>query len=178
VLQNLRTDGIVPTLGLLPEQVAELTAYLTERPCYQGHVRVYGDRVPRPHGHPDLGPVFCHAMADVLSAPHFWELALRTAPVARMYLGAAAHMYSVNAFWARPWPGEPTHDLQTWHRDGDDVRFLAALFSGRTRTAWILIGAPRYTVRRAPPSWRIRAVCTWESAPAPAAGCCSGRAGG
>jgi hypothetical protein len=130
VLQNLRTDGIVPTLGLLPEQVAELTAYLTERPCYQGHVRVYGDRVPRPHGHPDLGPVFCHAMADVLSAPHFWELALRTAPVARIYLGAAAHMYSVNAFWARPWPGEPTHDLQTWHRDGDDVRFLALFAYG------------------------------------------------
>ncbi len=130
MLQNLQTDGIAPAPGLSPEQATELADHLIASPCYPGHVRVYGDRVPRYHGHRDLGPVFCHAMSDVLAAPYFWELALKTAPAARDYLGPAAHMYSVNAFWARPAGGDSIKDLQTWHRDADDERFVVLFMYG------------------------------------------------
>lgn len=69
-------------------------------------------------------------MDDVLLAPHLLELILSLTPTVASYLEAAPHLYSVNAFWSRPSAGKPWTDLQTYHRDKDDERFLALFVYG------------------------------------------------
>jgi hypothetical protein len=46
-------------------------------------------------------------------------------PIVREYLGQNPLLYSVNAFTTYPISGPMNPDIQTWHRDRDDVRFLA-----------------------------------------------------
>lgn len=58
------------------------------------------------------------------------EWALDYTEIARRYLKAEPKLYSVNAFWSRPSLDPPMQDLQTWHRDHDDERFIALFMYG------------------------------------------------
>ncbi len=98
---------------------AEMLAYLQTRPQYHGHVK--GASVARHQP----GNSNCWAPEDVLRAPHFAEFALSLTDQARAYLGLAPLLYSVNAFTTYPIAGPMNPDIQAWHRDKDDVRFLA-----------------------------------------------------
>lgn len=130
MLDLLRRDGIADCPGLQRWQAQQLANHLVGRPCYPEHVKIHGDGVARHHGAEDLGPIFTHDMAEVLAAPWFFELALATAPLAAEYLGMPAPpLYSVNAYWARA-GSHPIQDLQTWHRDYDDTRFVALFVYG------------------------------------------------
>lgn len=69
-------------------------------------------------------------MADVLAAPHLWDLIVSLLPTAVAYLGVEPHLYSVNAFWTRPTDKPLRPDIQEFHRDYDDDRFLAMFVYG------------------------------------------------
>lgn len=132
VIDDLRRDGIalLPT-ALAPSRIKMVAAHLRASPCYDGHVKVYGDGVPRPFAEASrMFPVWCHDPAAVLSAPFIWDLILALMPTAAVYLEAPPRLYSVNAFWSRPDDGPPRQHLQTWHRDRDDERFLAMFVYG------------------------------------------------
>lgn len=132
LIDTLRRDGIarvVPPLGA--GQAADIAAHLRASPCYPGHVRVYGDKTPRTWAETaTMTDVWCHDMETVVAAPHLWDLAISLLPTARAYLEAPPRLYSMNAFWSRASAEPPQTDLQTWHRDRDDERFLALFVYG------------------------------------------------
>ena len=98
----------------------EMLAYLETCEKHHGHV----------HGAPTArnqapGNSTCWTAEDVLKAPGFFEFALATAPTVQGYLGTDALLYSFNAFTTYPVSGPKNPDIQEWHRDRDDVAFLA-----------------------------------------------------
>lgn len=119
ILASLRRDGIVLVPGLTAAQVADIWDALRDQPRFAGHVKREG----RPH---EGQPISCWAMADLLCAPHFWEWALSYTPIAQAYLYPhLARLYSLNVFESTPhdWPPHP--GIEVFHRDADDVRFMA-----------------------------------------------------
>lgn len=131
-LDALRGEGItrVP-LGLGQRQVEDIRRYLMECWCYPGHVKVYGDQVARTFDDTQrMFDVWCHDMGDVVQLPHLWDLMISLMPAAEAYLEAPARLYSMNAFWTRPSDRAPQRDIQEYHRDADDERFLAMFVYG------------------------------------------------
>jgi len=132
MIADLTRDGLVD-VGVMPG-AAEMLAYLQTRPTYPGHVK--GASVAAQ----PAGSSTCWAPEDVLRAPHFFEFAAGLTPVAAEYLESRPLLYSVNAFTTYPLNGPPNPDIQDWHRDRDDVRFLA-LFVYLTDVLHPLAGA-------------------------------------
>lgn len=132
VLANLKQNGISNVApGLSRTEAEALRLTLRQRGVFNAHVRVYSDDVPYPFLHAEQNfPVWCHGMPDVMLAPHFFDLALKWTPLAEAYLGQEPRLYSFNAFWSRPSQEDPIHDLQTFHRDKDDTKFLALFMYG------------------------------------------------
>lgn len=132
LLGNLRQDGVVRGLPMGRREVGEFADHLRHCEVYDAHVRakskdhrVWGDGVAAGW------PMFCHDMRDVVMAPHLFELALSTFPVAQGYFGEDPRLYSVNAFWTQPAPNfEPYQDTHSWHRDGDDRKQLVLFLYG------------------------------------------------
>lgn len=117
MIADLLWKGIV---GVEPMRGAgEVLAYLEGRPRYRGHVKGMSVAPHQP------GNSTCWAPEDILSAPHFLEFALGMTRIAREYLGRDPLLYSVNAFTTYPISGPMNPDIQEWHRDRDDVKFLA-----------------------------------------------------
>ncbi len=117
MIADIERDGVAVAPPMVGAQ--ETLAYLSSRPTYSGHVK--GASVSRRNE----GSSTCWTPDDVLGAPHFWEFALGMTDVARGYLGPNALLYSVNAFTTYPTDGPMNPDIQAWHRDKDDVKFLA-----------------------------------------------------
>lgn len=115
----LTTDGIATAEGLTTEQAADVNRYLNARPRYGGHV----PREGRPVQPRDTAA--CWDMAYVVGAPHLFELALRSIPLATDYLGTEPRLYSMNVFETFPSAERMNPDIQEYHRDKDDVKFLA-----------------------------------------------------
>lgn len=115
---RLHRDGIVFVSSLEKSEVDDIWAAMQDKPRYAGHVKREG----RPH---DGQPIRCWDMHDLMMAPHFWEWALSMAPLAEAYLGVSPLLYSLNLFESTPhdWPPHP--GIEVFHRDLDDVRFLA-----------------------------------------------------
>lgn len=116
-LLSLDCEGIMavePMVG-----ASEMLAYLQTRPQYHGHVK--GASVA-PH---QPGNSTCWAPEDVLRAPHFVEFVTGFTALAGEYLGQPPLLYSVNAFTTYPVSGPMNPDIQDWHRDKDDVKFVA-----------------------------------------------------
>jgi hypothetical protein len=131
-IAELQRDGItmVP-LGLGEAQATDIREFLMTRPCYPGHVKTYGDGVARSFETiRDEFDVSCHDMQDVMMAPHIWDLIISLTPVAARYLGVSPHLYSMNAFWTRPSARAAQPDIQEFHRDADDDRFLVMFVYG------------------------------------------------
>lgn len=111
-------------------QVREINDYFQAKPIYpDAHVpqtaRNAGrTTVDRSHA-PDT-ECFCVHTDDAIRAPFLLERALELTDVAAGYLGVDPPvLYSANAFWTRPGPNPTRPDIQEFHRDYDDVRFLA-----------------------------------------------------
>jgi hypothetical protein len=100
--------------------------------CYQakGHVVAKGDGKWLSNGEAAREPVTSYHSKDVLRAPGFFALAASFLPVAQKYLGTEPKLYSVNAFWTRPTDKPPNPDIQVWHRDRDDDKFLVLFMYG------------------------------------------------
>lgn len=132
IVERLRSAGIAavyPPLGR--DQAAAIHEHLRSAPTYPGHVRVYGDGVSRSWEEcAERFDVWCHDMETVVTAPHLWDMVISLLPAAGCYLDAPPRLYSLNAFWTRASEEAPRRDLQTWHRDRDDERFLAMFLYG------------------------------------------------
>lgn len=115
----LRRDGIF-VLPALWSTVGEFVAKLACCPAYENHVRQGKTKVVKPGDHPWT----CHDMSDVTQAPGLFECAVALTPIAAAYLEQPPVLYSLNAFYCEP-NAEAKPDIQGWHRDADDTRFLA-----------------------------------------------------
>ncbi len=129
-LIRLREHGYVVLPALRFSELAELNAFLLSRPVFaDAHVpqtaRNRGaGAVPRAEA--AASECVCVHTDDAILAPHLIERALAMTPVASEYLGCdPAVSYSANVFWTRPGPAGERPDIQAFHRDEDDVRFLA-----------------------------------------------------
>lgn len=120
MIADLRHDGIVVLPAGLSTQSAEcINRSLLDKQTYGGHVK--GASVA---AYPS-GSASCWAPEDVLAAPYLMDFALNLMPVVEEYLGQPPLMYSVNAFTTYPHEGPLNPDIQEFHRDKDDVRFVA-----------------------------------------------------
>lgn len=124
------------TQGLSRGQAVEMLAFLRSRPQYACHVE--RDRKPYTGG-----DVACWSMEDVLAAPYFFEFALSLTDLAGEYLGQIPRMYSFNAFETFPSDAKLNPDIQEFHRDKDDTKFLA-LFVYLTDVETPVDGAHEY----------------------------------
>jgi len=118
VLDVLAREGIVTVPGLSASAVRHMLDGLGH-PTHHGHVHGASVAAHQP------GNSACWSMADVLGAPHFFEFALALTSSAGRYLGQTPRLYSLNAFTTYPIDGPLNPDIQEWHRDRDDSRFLA-----------------------------------------------------
>jgi len=114
---TLVNDGIVDVAPMAGAK--GMLAFLETRQTYHGHVKGASVAAHQP------GNSTCWAPEDVLRAPGFFEFVMALTPVVRRYLSAEPLLYSVNAFTTYPLNGPMNPDIQMWHRDRDDVRFLA-----------------------------------------------------
>ena len=118
ILSQLQQDGIVTVDGLSSVQVDAIQAHLSQCQKYACHV----ERDRKPY---NGGDVACWGMDSLLAAPHFFEWALTFTDLASAYLERPARMYSVNVFETYPSTNRLNPDIQEFHHDKDDVRFLA-----------------------------------------------------
>jgi hypothetical protein len=125
-LKKLYWDGIAPAGRW--SGIEDFRKYLAQRPQYIGHVAAKSEFQLAPEG--TFAPSTSHLMGHVLAAPGFFRLATGFLPVAAQYLGTEPKLYSVNAFWTRPTDKPPNPDIQMWHRDRDDDRFLVLFMYG------------------------------------------------
>jgi hypothetical protein len=125
---RLHDEGCAPLGRLLSDsQCREVEDYFRARPCFNTHVPVYSDQLPRSFADcRDAGHYASYRWLDIAAAPHLVETALRPDLLAIVgdYLGCLPTIYSIHAWWTfadRPTPAQ-THRI---HRDLDDFRFLA-----------------------------------------------------
>ena len=124
---DIARDGFRVAPAVFPSAAAgALVAHLKARPVWNAHVIPQSDRVARPFADGlALEPGFlCHAMADLVAAPHFVEFVLPFTAVAEAYFGEPALLYSLNAFWKTPRGGPG------WHYDKDDRKQLVLFMYG------------------------------------------------
>jgi hypothetical protein len=133
VIEALRRDGIAYASWKMPAQeLAEMGEFLDQCPVWPNHVASKSDaasKLLRDARSDGEWPAFAPAMADVVRAPHFFELALRAYPVAREYFDEEPLLYSVNLFWTQPATSQ-YGDTHSWHRDGDDRKQLGLFMYG------------------------------------------------
>jgi hypothetical protein len=113
-------DGIAMLPDLVSERgVAEMTAFLRTREA----IGPSGQRYPlseRPQGH----SMVAYALETVLECPGVLRLANHPVllHLAAAYLGCKPTLSSIGIRWSFPGPGRV--DIQSFHRDTDDWRFL------------------------------------------------------
>ena len=128
VRTRLRDEGCAPLGRLLNErQCREVEDYFRGRPCFNTHVPIYSDQIPRSLADGrHAGHYGSYRWSDIARAPYLVETALRpdVLALASDYLGCLPTIYSIHAWWTfadKPTPAQ-THRV---HRDLDDFRFLA-----------------------------------------------------
>lgn len=117
IVAELQRNGI----SVLPDMfdVSPFVDYLAKYPVYPNHIRQGRAEAPR-----GGVPWMCHDMRDVILAPGWFEKAMSLLSVASAYLGSKTYLYSLNAFYTDP-VAFTKRDIQEFHRDGDDSKFLA-----------------------------------------------------
>lgn len=131
---TLRRDGIVRIPKYCRTHVVRRAReYLATKPVYNSHVKVQSDQVPMPLDDAMIHhPVLCHDMSDVMNAPGLLEYALQQVDLVKEYLGPDPVLYSINAFHTMPIGNGIKGDIQAYHRDADDEKFLALFLFGST----------------------------------------------
>lgn len=132
VLRELREKGFSVVYRLSTLQVARVDAHLRAAPVFvDAHVpqsaRNRGDvEVLRGSARDRASECVCVLNDHVTTAPYLFEIALLMTDVAAAYLGRdPPRLYSTNAFWTRPGQAALRGDIQAFHKDADDARFLA-----------------------------------------------------
>jgi hypothetical protein len=122
IVQILKTDGMY----VLPEKIDrskidEFNNYLSTKEIWDKHVKYHA------HGRPGTSQSssMSWSMEDVILAPHLFDISLTMTQYAELYLQQQPHLYSINAFTTNPISGPTQSDIQEYHRDIDDSKFLA-----------------------------------------------------
>lgn len=132
-LAALRSTGLAVLPIVAPDQLRETLDFLLTRDVYvDAHVpqteRNKGTdrRFPRNGAYAKTSECVCVHTDDAILAPHLLERGLDAIDIASEYLGRdPAVSYSANAFWTRPGAAALRDDIQAFHVDRDDDRFLA-----------------------------------------------------
>lgn len=123
---SLMRDGCV-NLGSVfsAQQAAQIFDFFATRPCFNAHVPVASDGIPRHIGSgAETFPYGSHLLEDVVAAPLLLELAnsREMLGIAEQYLECTPTLYSLHAWWSFSGVGKaPT--AQEFHRDPDDYKF-------------------------------------------------------
>lgn len=128
-VEQFRREGFRRLDPLSGRQVDEVLGYLKSRPVFNGRHVVQGDVSGFSSWDDAAGSnVLAWTLADAVLMPHVLERALAMTDFAAEYLGVPIPLlYSMNVFCTRP--GQPVRpDIQDWHRDQDDYRFLPMFF--------------------------------------------------
>ena len=130
-LSRLRQYGFAMLRPLTAQQLERTLAFLLSREVY---VDAHVPQTARNRGH-DVrvkrelatgSECVCVHTDDAIAAPNLLERGLEHLDLASEYLGRdPAVSYSANAFWTRPGPAALRDDIQSFHVDQDDARFLA-----------------------------------------------------
>lgn len=137
MLEQLKRDGIAMLGSLSPEQLLEISTHLVDRKIFLGgHVKRCAqsgsittkdlwlcNRPRRIYRH----SVGCYDFDAIVTCPDLILTALKSAELAERYLDQEPVVYSANIFWSFP-GGEVKPDVQQWHRDLDDEKFLVVYF--------------------------------------------------
>ena len=127
-LDLLRSRGHVVIEPLTWQQVAIINDYARTLWVYRdAHIpetaRKRGDR-KHYRGHVTDSECICLDLQDAIVAPFLFERALELTELVAKYLGTTHPLsYSANIFWTRP-GANVRPDIQQFHRDADDDRFL------------------------------------------------------
>lgn len=119
------------TLGRLlePAQCDEIAEYFRRATGFIGHHMTSSDGIEQPFA-PAVAAgqrYFTYRPETVMAAPHLLALANRPEIVDTVSeaMGCLPVLYSFNAWWSFPVPGEPwPPHSQHFHRDNDDFRFF------------------------------------------------------
>jgi len=136
-ITSLRQTGLSVVGTLTAAELIGTNTYLLSRPVYvNAHVPATAHNrtrdgvagvnglVPRDQAYES--ECVCVRCRDALLAPHLLERALGLIDLAAEYLGVEIpYLYSTSAFWTRPGQAAERGDIQAFHRDQDDSRFLA-----------------------------------------------------
>ena len=130
--RNLSTTAYTVLPPLTDAERDEVFGYLLSRLVFPGsHIRVAAQKNsgilnPVPRDTVPNDSAICISLRDAILTPVILEKAMALTDFVSGYLGRnPALSYSVNAFWSRPSTGPTRPDIQEFHDDRDDVRFLA-----------------------------------------------------
>jgi hypothetical protein len=122
-LWDLEKRGFTYLEPLNRVQVFDIHKYFCQRQVFPGCHVTYNAGSPGDYmDHVDTDVISWHHH-DTIRAPHLLEHALQHYDVAAQWLGVEPVLYSVNVFRTRP-VAHVRPDIQDWHRDADDVKFL------------------------------------------------------
>ena len=106
-------------------QIGDILTHFSDRPCFNSHVVAQSDgkasTVEELATHAFFGS---YRQDDVVPAPYILELANdpRILSAVGNYLGCVPSLYSMNAWWSFPRPGQDAAITQKFHRDEDDFK--------------------------------------------------------
>lgn len=130
-LNRLREVGFAMLRPLTEDEIEQTITFLLSRDVY---VDAHVPQTARNRGH-DVrvrrelatgSECVCVHTDDAILAPNLIERGIEHLDLASEYLGRdPAVSYSANAFWTRPGAAALRDDIQSFHVDQDDVRFLA-----------------------------------------------------
>ena len=130
VIETLRSTGLVVVDPFTWDQIEDINTFLLNEPVYaDAHVpqtaRNRGNMNPQPREGAWQADRLCVHTDSAILTPHLLERGLELTSMAAEYLECELPVaYSVNAFWTRPSAIKPYWDIQEFHKDADDTRFL------------------------------------------------------
>lgn len=129
ILDRLNKQGFAVLDPLTPEQATVLVEWFADKPVYlNAHIPETSRREGRfavPRERSMESECICVETGFAITAPFLFERALELTDIAASYLGRDPPVcYSANAFWTRPGPAGVRPDIQDFHVDRDDDRFL------------------------------------------------------
>jgi hypothetical protein len=133
MLAEIRRDGITVAPSLTQKDISDVNEHLSKCTVYNAHVKAKSTEscLQTEAIVQNRWPMFCADMADVVLAPHLFELMLGYYEFAKDYFGGEQpYLYSMNAFWTQPASGPQYQDTHGWHRDGDDRKQMVVFVFG------------------------------------------------
>ena len=127
-IERFQREGWLNLDPLTGQQVDDVLGWLKSRPVFVGRHVVQADTEFTTWDAAAGANVLCWTLETAVLTPHLLERALAEFDFVTEYLGTPnPYLYSLNVFVTRP--GQPVRpDIQAFHRDTDDVKFLPMFF--------------------------------------------------